>query len=271
MTTPTISSAEGSLTQDQIRGRADNIPLSNRAGEPELSIIILGYREGDRLFGFIDHLISIIQSLGITFEIILVANYWEGTDDRTPEVAKTIARNHQSIKVVARPKTDGMMGWDMRSGLEQATGRKLAVIDGDGQFAPMDIVKAYEHLRDKNLALCQTYRIERADGFKRLLISKVYNLFFRALFPGIPLHDINAKPKVMTREAYQSFQLTSKDWFIDAEIVLQARRNGYSMGEIPSVFGKRGGGKSYVNGITVLEFLKNIFVSWIRETRYRRK
>lgn len=232
---------------------------------PELSVVILCYREEDYIPKLLTLVEAEVQRLGLSYEIILVANYLAGSDDRSPEIAWEMAKASPRTKVVSKPK-EGMMGWDMRRGLEACTGRVLAVIDGDGQFPASDIGRVYRELLARNLGLCQTYRVRREDGWRRVIVSRVYNGLFRLLFPGSGLHDINAKPKVMTREAFQSFRLTSIDWFIDAEIVIQARRIGLRLGEIPSVFGKGRGRPSFIKTATVLEFIKNLIVFRVRET-----
>src|SRR5437763_1627489 len=79
-------------------------------------------------------------------------------------------------------------------------------------------------------------RVERGDGLSRRLVSALYNGVFRLLFPGFPVRDVNGKPKLLTRAAYERLSLASDDWFIDAEIMIQARRLGLRVGEVETVF-----------------------------------
>src|SRR5258708_4802221 len=158
----------------------------SQASTPELSVVILGYREEDRLPGFVTTVEREVHELGISYEIILIANYWPRIADKTPQVAAQLAEKDPRVTVIAQPKK-GRMGWDMRSGLAAARGRLIAVIDGDGQFQPSDIVKLYRELHSRQLDLCQTYRVQRADGWVRRVISKVYNFIFGLLFPGCGL------------------------------------------------------------------------------------
>ena len=44
------------------------------------------------------------------------------------------------------------------------------------------------------------------------------------MFPGINAWDINSKPKIITRALYQKMNLESNGWFIDAKIMIIARR-----------------------------------------------
>ena len=243
--------------------------LEKPPGTPELSVVVLCYQEQERIPERLESIESEIRSLGIPYEIVLVANYFPDPPDRSPQIALDLSRKNPRIKPVVRPK-EGMMGWDMRTGLEAARGELLAVLDGDGQIPPSDIARVYRELTARNLDLCQTFRAKREDGRVRMLISRIYNGLFRLLFPGTPVHDVNAKPKIMTRRAYESMRLNSTDWFIDAEILIQARWNRLKVGEIPSVFGRSHGRASYIKGITLLEFIKNLALFRIREFSGRR-
>ena len=50
-----------------------------------------------------------------------MGNYIEGRDDETPDVVGELARRWSNVAAVVRPK-EGMMGWDMRMGLNAARG-----------------------------------------------------------------------------------------------------------------------------------------------------
>ena len=153
-----------------------------------------------------------------------------GQQRQDPEIVGGIAATNPCIKVVAQVK-EGMMGWDLRTGLEAATGRHLAVIDGDGQMPSSDIVKVYRMLQVGGYHIVKTFHAQRFDGLYRATISRVYNLLFRLLFRNAAkFRDINSNPKVMTREAYGRMNLVSNDWFTDAEIMIEAIRNRLQVG-----------------------------------------
>ena len=108
---------------------------------PDLSAIVLCYREGASLVPYAEQVHGALAASGLAYELVLVANYHAGSDDETPAVATEFARTHPGTIAVARAK-EGAMGWDFRSGLEAASGRVLVVIDGDGQYAPNDVLRA---------------------------------------------------------------------------------------------------------------------------------
>ena len=225
--------------------------------KPEISVVILCYRAGEKIRGFVDRAIKLLDSSIPSWEIILVGNYLENTDDNTPGVVKDIALKNKNIKFVAEVKK-GMMGWDARSGLEKATGKYICLIDGDEQMPPEDIVKVYKKITDEGLDLVTTYRVIRQDGMARKIISSVYNLVFSLLFPGINVRDVNSKPKIFKKETYDKMHLTSDDWFLDAEIVIQAKKLKFRIGEVSTEFYKCPHRKSFVNINAIFEFIKNL-------------
>jgi hypothetical protein len=158
-----------------------------------------------------------------------------------------------------------MMGWDLRSGLRLARGRYIAVTDGDGQVPLDDVGRLFWLIQTGGFDLVKAYRTTRADGWKRIVLSTGYNLLFHLLFPRLKARDINAKPKILSRTAYEKMNLSSNNWFIDAEIMIEALHHSITIGEIPSEFKRLDGRSSFVNFSAIFEFLLNLFRSRFRE------
>ncbi|MBQ9344875.1 MAG: glycosyltransferase family 2 protein [Kiritimatiellae bacterium] len=214
---------------------------------PELSVVLLCYQAGTLTFAVVNAIRRLLAGEGIDYELVLVGNYLPGdVDDPTPVYLRQIAADEPRAVVVAREKA-GMMGWDMRSGLEAASGENILVIDGDGQMPVEDIVRVYRTLREGGYDMVKTYRVRRGDGLVRWAVSAGFNALFGLLFPGVRRYrDINGKPKVFTRAAYERLRLESGGWFVDAEIMLQAVEQGFRIGEVPAVFLKNERRRSFV-------------------------
>lgn len=187
---------------------------------------------------------------------MLVGNYIEGSDDETPQVVTKLAEGSENIRTVIRPK-QGMMGWDMRMGLDAARGTFIGVIDGDGQFPPESIIACLLKCELEDLDLAKTYRVIRDDGLYRRFISAVYNGIFGLLF-GFKVRDVNSKPKIIRREKYELLHLASDDWFADAEIMIRARELGLKIGETPVHFKSNDARGSFVKPKAILEFSSNL-------------
>ncbi|MBP7055796.1 MAG: glycosyltransferase family 2 protein [Candidatus Omnitrophica bacterium] len=226
----------------------------------ELSVVMLCYGAGQRAYGFADKVINLLDKSVSSWELILVGNYREGSYDETPETVRKIASSRKNVVAITLPK-QGMMGWDARSGMDAASGRYICLIDGDEQMPPEDIIKVYEKLKKEGIDFAKTYRVRRHDSFIRRANSKVFNFLFCMMFPGLGIRDVNSKPKIFTKEAYDRMLLKSDDWFIDAEIMIQARRSRLSVGEVPTEFFKNEYRKSYVKIDAVFEFIKNMILA----------
>lgn len=230
----------------------------------ELSVVVLCYRGEENVLPFIEQIKNTLAQRKIDFELILVANYdLPASADRTPQIMRDLAAKDKRCICVATQK-NGMMGWDLREGLKQATGRVIAFVDGDGQTPAADILKLYGLLNEKNLDICKIYRIGRAEKLWRRIFSAIFNFLFRILFPGFRIRDINAKPKLITQVALKRMHLTSNDWFIDAEIMLESRRLKLQFAEIPGISGENTWRRSFVGAAAMFEFAKNLLVYRMR-------
>lgn len=230
---------------------------------PELSVVVLCYHSAVEAPPFVGALRQALDGAGLDWEMVLVANDFAGSHDSTARVVGKLAAGDPRLRPVTRVK-QGMMGWDMRSGLEEARGRCLAVIDGDGQMPAEDVVRVYRELVAGGYDLVKTVRVRRYDGAYRRLVSRVYNLLFRLLFPGLGCRDVNSKPKVFTREVYERLALASDGWFVDAEIMIQARRLGLAVAELPTVFRSLEHRASFVRPAAILEFLRSLVLHRLR-------
>jgi glycosyltransferase involved in cell wall biosynthesis len=238
--------------------------MNSPADHIELSIVILCYRSEDSIIPFAQRTKEHAATLCKDFEIVLVGNYWEGSSDRTKEVVENIAAQDPVFRAICEPK-EGMMGWDMRKGLENARGKYICVIDGDGQFPIESIAQCYHKIKEGKHGLVKTYREQRGDGIYRKTISGVYNFIFMLLFNNLRSKDVNSKPKILTREAFEQLDLYSDDWFIDAEVMIQMGRNNIPFYEFPVVFKELEGRRSFVKVGAIFEFLKNLISYRLKE------
>ena len=227
----------------------------------DISVVILCYKAASSISGFVGDVRKLLEEHGLSYELVLVANYnaHEQETDQTPRVVKALAERDPHILVVSRAK-EGMMGWDLHSGLAAATGETIALIDGDGQMPAEDIIRVYDALRSGAYDCAKTYRVGRFDGWKRKVISKVYNALLKIFFPGISLRDVNSKPKIFTRGAYAQLNLRSTDWFADAEMMIQASYLGLRIVEVPTLFHENKHRRSFIRTTAIAQFLKNIIV-----------
>jgi glycosyltransferase involved in cell wall biosynthesis len=223
----------------------------------ELSVVVLCYHSGKTILPFFSKLEELLENLLVEYEIVLVANDFAESKDDTKDIVATLALNRPKIHPILKIK-EGMMGWDMLQGMNACSGKYICVIDGDGQFPINSVGEVYHTIISTGADIVKTYRHKRQDGLYRIILSSFYNFLFRLLYPGLNSKDVNSKPKIVTREVYSKLNLTSTDWFIDAEIMIKARKLNLKIAEIPITFLPNESRKSFVKMSALIEFSINL-------------
>ena len=222
---------------------------------PELSIVVPCYNEEDCIGTTMPHLVEVFQKAGIDFEVVMVDN---GSRDKTGGIIDGLIARGLPIRkaVVAVNK-----GWGLgiRTGVRAARGRYIGTLCADGQVAPESVLLIYRSLAAAGgNTMAKARRRFRPDGPVRKVVSIVYNALMLVLFPGLRTLDVNGYPKIFPADILRSMDLTSDDWFLDAEAMLKAQYLRLMVIEIDVPGHLREGGRSNVRIKTVFEFLLNI-------------
>jgi len=225
-----------------------------------VSVVVPAHNEAENLEILLPRLHAALKTLPVPFEIIVVDN---ASTDHTPAVIENFRAQMPEVRRVSEP-TMGY-GRAVLCGFREAQGGGIGIIRADNQEKAEDLVRMIESLLsdDKNV-FYKAVRMHRInDGWKRVIISRVYNLLFKILF-GLRSKDLNATPKVFTRTYLDAAKLESLDWFIDAEMVIKAERMGYTVNEMDIEYLPRLKGTSTVRMRHIFEFLGNMLRWWLR-------
>lgn len=220
---------------------------------PDFSLVVPLYNEEATVCGVASGLISEFRNGGCTFELVLVEN---GSLDGTGAKILGLREAFPEIRHVRVERNEGY-GWGVLRGLSEATGRTVGFMGGDGQISAGDVKRVWETARANPGSLVKVRRVRRFDGPIRVLTSAGFNALMRLCF-GCVSRDINGTPKLFPGEWLTNMQLESKDWFLDAEVLLKAAALGKNVVEVDVAFRKREAGLSHVRWSAVLEFLRNI-------------
>jgi glycosyltransferase involved in cell wall biosynthesis len=225
--------------------------------KPRLSVVVLCYKSEYLAKRFYTRLVKSLDKIEDSFEVILVANYSDKSDKTPQIVSKIVADDTRAVKVAKKKK--GMMGWDLQSGLRKAKGEYIAYIDGDDQFKPELIVKVYKKMLKTGADFVKTRRIRRDDGLFRAFISFVFNLGFLLLFGDDGFYDVNSKPKIMKKSLLNKMNLKDTGWFIDAEIMIEAKRLDAKIEEVNVHFHQNKHRESFVGMSAIVEMAIKLF------------
>ena len=226
---------------------------------PDLSLAMPCYNEADCLNQTVPPLVAAFQNAGIDLELVMVDN---GSVDQTSAVIDSLIARGYPIKKVVVPVNRGQ-GLGVRTGLDACRGRHVGYLAADGQVAPESVLLIYRALvtaGDRTIA--KVRRRFRPDSLTRKIISIFYNVGMLIVFPGMPSTDVNGSPRIMPREIVPMMELSSSDWFLEAEIMLKVQYLRLMVIEIDVPGHLRKGGRSNVGWRTIFEFIRNIM--WYR-------
>lgn len=219
----------------------------------ELSLAIPFYNEENNVMAVLSNLASCLDDAKLDYQIVAIDN---GSRDKTGKIIDEFTKKNNKIKKLEIKINKGY-GFGVNKGLQACEGKYIGYLWGDNQISPSAAIRVFKKLKAEGLDLCKVRRVRRTESLFRKLQSKAYNSLMDVLF-GIKSSDLNGCPKIMNSKIYKELNIQSKDWFIDAEIMLKCKVRGYSVGEIPVIPKERKEGKSNVNFMASIEFIKNI-------------
>jgi glycosyltransferase involved in cell wall biosynthesis len=232
----------------------ENLPATSQ--QPDLSLAMPCYNEADVVRNTVMRLIQSFHEKRIAVELVLVDN---GSVDGTGEIIdKLITEGLPIVKETV--KVNQGYGYGVLRGIQFCRGKFVGFICADGQVDAPDVVKVYEIVAHaKAPKLGKVRRRFRMDGCRRKIVSIIYNVMANAMFGGLGSIDINGNPKIFPREYLEHMQLGSKDWFLDAEVLIKAKQLGLDVFEMNVIAQMREGGASHVRMGTCWEFVINLF------------
>jgi dolichol-phosphate mannosyltransferase len=222
---------------------------------PDLSLIVPCYNEAAVVRNTTTQLIEVFENRRIKLELVLVDN---GSWDRTGEIIGQMQAEGMPI-IKERVEVNEGYGNGILHGLRRCRGRFIGFVCADGQVEAHDVLKLYEMVANaESPYLAKVRRRFRMDGLVRKVVSIIYNISTAVLFRSLGSIDINGNPKILPREYLERMNLRSKDWFLDAEVMIKAKRLGLPVYEMNVIAQMRRGGKSNVSRNTIKEFVKNL-------------
>ena len=197
------------------------------------------------------------------YEIIVVN---DASTDGTARIADALAAADPRVKVVHHPQ-NRKLGGSMKSGFAAATGDLVLYTDADLPFDMHDVHKAIRLLRYYDADIVSAYRFDRTgEGYVRTVYSFFYNMLVRVLF-GVRMRDINFAFKLARTRVFEHVELKSEGSFIDAELIVRARKFGYTVIQFGVDYFPRTRGVSTLSSPTVILKILNEARTLRREIR----
>ncbi len=200
-----------------------------------LSIIIPAYDEEKVIGQVVNQIISVINNLDIEYEILVVD---DGSGDGTVNAARDAG-----ARVIQHPENIGN-GAAIKTGIRNARGNVIVMLDSDGQHPPEDIPRLLEKLGPYDMVVGARTKTSDTD-FRRDFGNKVYNALATYVC-GRKIEDLTSGFRAIKTDVAKKFiYLLPNKFSYPTTITLAVLRSGRSLAYIP-IEGKRRIGKSKI-------------------------
>ena len=222
-----------------------------------VSFFCPAYHDEKNLPVLIPRVFQFLSEIANAFEIIIVE---DGSPDKTGEVADTLARKFPNVRVIHHQKNLGY-GATLKDGFLAAKYDYVMYTDGDNQYDVREFLP-YLHLLE-NADVLSGYVTKKAVSFRRRIQSIIWNALVNFLF-FIRCRDINCAMKIYKRRVLETISIKSSSCFIDAEMIIKAKKANFRVAQFPVTHFPRTeglalGSKMSVIVPTVVEMIKYRF------------
>lgn len=201
-----------------------------------LSIIMPAFNEGAKIYDNLLETISCLETLDVSFEIILVD---DGSSDNTLAEAQRAAQKDSRIIVTANYHNLGK-GWALKTGFKRVKGEVVAFLDADLDIHPGQMGILLEKLNSDQCDVVIGSKFHPDSRLEypwsRRFFSLCYFLFIKLLF-GLPLKDTQTGIKLFKKKVLDRVfpHVLVKMFAFDIEILSIAHHGGFKIDEVPVI------------------------------------
>ncbi len=208
-------------------------PMTTRG----LSVVLPAWNEEAVIARTVQAVVETLSSLAPDYEIIVVD---DGSQDRTGEIADTLASANPRIKVVHNWPNRGY-GGALIAGFNAVSKELTFFMDSDGQFDIGDIPRLLAHIEQYDAVL--GYREHRQDPWPRKINAWGWKMLMRLLF-GLKVRDIDCAFKLYHTRLVRRANVQAQGAMVNTEMLVKLSRLGYRWIEVPVNHYRREGGKA---------------------------
>ena len=222
--------------------------------DPLVSIVLPVYRQADHIGRVVQEYEEALSRVPYPHESILVVN---GSGDHSLEVCRALADQYETVRMTYTEQA----GWGraVKLGLQEARGDLLCYTNS-ARTAASDLTLLILYAIVNPGTIVKAHRRSR-ESLERKMGSFLYNLGCRVLF-NLPAWDINATPKVFSRDIYNAIQPKSGGDLIDLEFYVKCKQRGTVILEVPIYSRPRHGGKPTTNYRSAVRMYWGAFQMW---------
>ena len=193
---------------------------------PSISVVLPAYNEEANLPRIVPAVVDVASRLASDYEVIVVD---DGSGDRTAAVTEGLSRTYPTVKLVRHEVNRGY-GGALWTGFTSASKDLVFFTDSDNQFDVNELEKLAALIDTADMVI--GYRAPRRDPAIRRLNAWGWNVLVNLLF-GYTARDIDCAFKLFWRRVLDTVQVESRGATFSAELLVRARRAGFTIREVP--------------------------------------
>ncbi|XP_035226116.1 probable dolichol-phosphate mannosyltransferase [Stegodyphus dumicola] len=226
------------------------------------SILLPTYNERENLPIIIWMIVKYMTAEDYDYEIIIID---DSSPDGTLDAAKNLQEIYGSDKIILRPREKKLgLGTAYIHGIKHATGDFIVIMDADLSHHPKYIPDFIKMQQERDYDLVSGTRYIKNGGvngwdFKRKLISRGANYLTQVLLrPGAS--DLTGSFRLYKKHVLQKLveSCVSRGYVFQMEMIVRARKLGFTIGEVPITFVDRLYGESKLGGNEIFQFVKGL-------------
>jgi len=230
--------------------------------DPKISVLLPTYNERENLPIIVWLLVKYFTEASLTFEIIVID---DGSPDGTLDVAKGLQKIYGENRIVLRPRAKKLgLGTAYIHGVKHARGEFVVIMDADLSHHPKFIPEMLKTQEEGNYDLVSGTRYAMGGGvfgwdFMRKLISRTANYIAQVLLrPGAS--DLTGSFRLYKKDVLEKLvnSCVSKGYVFQMEMIVRARQQSLTVGEVPITFVDRVYGESKLGGNEIFGYLKGL-------------
>lgn len=191
-----------------------------------ITVVFPAYNEEDIIEKTVKNAVAYLNTSIYDWDILIVNNC---STDNTGRIIDGLAKENPKIKAIHHPANLGY-ATSLNTGLKNAEGDCIFIIDSDGQHTVKDIEKFVAKI-DEGCDVVFGWKKKRYDPMLRLIMTRALNYSSRLLLHS-RLHDINCGFRAFNRKAAEKIVMSDRSNVVGPEVYVRAVTSGLRIDEV---------------------------------------
>jgi glycosyltransferase involved in cell wall biosynthesis len=216
--------------------------------------VLPAFNEADNIEESVRRCLRAGEGLGLCFEVIVVD---DGSMDETRMIVDALGREDARVRSLHHVRNRGY-GAALKSGLFAAKMDRVFFTDADLQFDVSELAILLRHANDYSIVA--GYRAPRRDPIPRRFNGWAWSKLVNAVF-DLNVDDVDCAFKVFDRKIFERIPVYSIGAFVNTEILIRARAQGFTLTQVPVThYPRQAGTQSGANPRVVLRAFRELWL-----------